>query len=100
MGWVRCLVIPFYWLGESPAEFSRASGFSGEMNNKTVELKLNKAALKNAHKVNMILEIHRKLTSSWHELDMIGDEMCKLSIQESLKPIDQLLSDLTNSVDA
>ena len=75
-------------------------GLLGEMNKKTEKLKLNKAALKNSHKVNMILEIHRKLTSSWHELDMIGDEMCKLSILKSLKPIDQLLSDLTKSIDA
>ena len=34
MGWVRCLVIPLYLLGESPAELFVASGLSGEMKNK------------------------------------------------------------------
>ena len=45
-----------------------------------------------AHKVTMIHELHMRLTRSWHQADLIGDEECKIAIAKSLKPINKLLS--------
>ena len=69
----------------------------GDMNNK---LKVNKSDLNTAHKLGMALSAHRKLTSIWHEFDLIVDEKGKASIQEAIYPIESLLSELVNSPNA
>ena len=64
------------------------------------KLKVNKLDLSTAHKVGMTLSAHRKLTSTWHEFDLMGDEKGKASIQAAIDPIESLLSKLVNSPDA